>query len=956
MILSFAGFVSVAVEDKYGNPISNIPVDFTVLQPVEQTTCSNPNQDTSAAYLIKTEEPCIKDIPVWGECGKSTTQTLPVLTSPYGAAVEIVLGGVPGAEYPIEAVAGQLREVFHLYTYPFGNCDGDTEPAVQLVLQYTYPADPYGNNIDAGSPGSKIPLKARMYYLVEKGTNVDVTINCGSDTKVCPRTVGSRQYEVVTGFKDATVTFSGMEGTPEGKGIYTAMYTLQPGLNTIEIQGSASMEQTRAVPICPDCEERTETITQTAAATMEVYGVEVEIQPLPVVLLNELGFIREDYRINYTITPPQYRAYSGYLIIYKDKTAVEYIPIEPEPEGTVILSRGFWFDAEAGYEIEIVLNYGTGVEIRSGRVPLKIVQLYIEKEDPEYPDVKLRWNDYYPALGGKIVTVRTTQNSLEGNVLTCNILQSTLDALADINPSATVTCETVDQQITEGRMRFRLTAEGIGPMINNDPATGLDEIEIGISLQKDGNIYENVIEATYNIKNNHNTTLGEVLEGEAVFVYDRTFAENHRGKTVSTVTGDDKKKIDFVQEMLNQVIPRKRSAVDYVLIGEDGYYGDETADAISKFKSSFNIEVNTGLDNLTDIYRKLMKDYGLEGREAEYLDRIIDKQVLVGKVERTDRAGTVMKDELINGTGTASDTGLYELYANVVRPFIEAMIQEAERYAGIRGAAVPTDNWVARTGQGNMNSTNPHGPGMSYCYGCKDDIESFNRTVANCRAEMTEEIRARETDDIIGNEYRGNINETCAIEPGTTKDWAGLYSREYVMWAESGRISQHPFNPVYWAGIDCSGLVQRVIENGRKVVSGINITIPSPPDWIGSGAFFTDDTRVYYIQNPSSAEDRVRVQRKIHRGDLVRYNGHISIVYSDRPECTRSTDSSGEEQTNCSYEIIHAYGGDENGEYTCPDIPEASENRGRTVFGRKVMRTWDNIGIPKGFGRIKLWN
>ena len=164
-ILSFAGFVSLSIEDEYDNPISNQGVELTVLSPAERSSCPNPNKDTRQAYLLKTDETCIKDAPVWGECGDTGAQTLDVFTSPEGAAVQVVLGGVPDAEYSIEATAGQLKEVFHLYTNVFGNCDGMSEPSAQLVLQYIYPADRYGNNINAGRPGTEIPVMARMYYL-----------------------------------------------------------------------------------------------------------------------------------------------------------------------------------------------------------------------------------------------------------------------------------------------------------------------------------------------------------------------------------------------------------------------------------------------------------------------------------------------------------------------------------------------------------------------------------------------------------------------------------------------------------------------------------------------------------------------------------------------------------------------------------------------------------------------
>ncbi len=48
------------------------------------------------------------------------------------------------------------------------------------------------------------------------------------------------------------------------------------------------------------------------------------------------------------------------------------------------------------------------------------------------------------------------------------------------------------------------------------------------------------------------------------------------------------------------------------------------------------------------------------------------------------------------------------------------------------------------------------------------------------------------------------------------------------------------------------------------------------------------------------------LQNKIKKGDLVGYEKHISMVYSDRASC----DAGGE---NCQYEIIHAYGGIEKG-------------------------------------------
>jgi hypothetical protein len=52
--------------------------------------------------------------------------------------------------------------------------------------------------------------------------------------------------------------------------------------------------------------------------------------------------------------------------------------------------------------------------------------------------------------------------------------------------------------------------------------------------------------------------------------------------------------------------------------------------------------------------------------------------------------------------------------------------------------------------------------------------------------------------------------------------------------------------------------------------------------------------------------------------------------------------------------MIHAYGGDSNQQYTYPS--HDVDNVGKVIFGRKVLITWENIGNPRGFGRVKLWD
>jgi hypothetical protein len=74
------------------------------------------------------------------------------------------------------------------------------------------------------------------------------------------------------------------------------------------------------------------------------------------------------------------------------------------------------------------------------------------------------------------------------------------------------------------------------------------------------------------------------------------------------------------------------------------------------------------------------------------------------------------------------------------------------------------------------------------------------------------------------------------------------------------------------------------------------------------------------------------------------------MVYSDRPwDC--KPDSKG--KTNCTYEIIHAYGEE------CTDYDKKTGGCKSGAFSRKVLKTqgkFKGFPNPTGFGRIKLWD
>ena len=162
------------------------------------------------------------------------------------------------------------------------------------------------------------------------------------------------------------------------------------------------------------------------------------------------------------------------------------------------------------------------------------------------------------------------------------------------------------------------------------------------------------------------------------------------------------------------------------------------------------------------------------------------------------------------------------------------------------------------------------------------------------------------------------------------------------------------YDAKYWAGIDCSGLVQRSLTRANKAnIPGIKSEVqdlgPSMCDLPGQAKCGKDIYSQDFIPSyaykfnvsGTTATTQAEVLKKVKRGDVVVSKGHIAMVYSDSV------------QNNGNYEIIHAYGG---------DCTEYDKNTGLCkigAFSRKVLTTSNKFkGFPdtKGFGRIKLWD
>jgi hypothetical protein len=125
---------------------------------------------------------------------------------------------------------------------------------------------------------------------------------------------------------------------------------------------------------------------------------------------------------------------------------------------------------------------------------------------------------------------------------------------------------------------------------------------------------------------------------------------------------------------------------------------------------------------------------------------------------------------------------------------VDVMIAETELFAG---NAVPTDQWIARTGE----IASEHGVCMSYCFGCKQTVQQFNDTVVNCEPESTTVIREREV-NVNQINYRGHVSMDeqgeCTVVATGGGRWAGLYHSIGNMneWADysAGAVNPAAFN------------------------------------------------------------------------------------------------------------------------------------------------------------------
>jgi len=384
LVFNYVGPAQIIVEDENNNPVANSPVTFQALNAYGFDTCYS-LAEAKPALLIGSSNTCYSKIPYYGECGTPLT-SISEKTDYFGAAAAgVMMGSIPGAHYDIkvDAVAiaaggGRVPSVTVPYsTYAVGNpCGSSTnDPSVVLYTSYLYEVDTLGNNITAARSGSQVPLKARLYALRENATHQDVVKSC--DGATCSKIIGNRTFTNTTDFVSSGVTFSTADSGNQaaqtaGQGLFTGSYTLKPGVNTITVKGSATIVRDRT-EVCPDCSVVHQNLNLTAETTMKVFGVDISVPKTPLQVTTDAnGYSLNDLVLSYTIAPAEYTAQIAHVLLFKDGQEFNYVTTEKSGQGSGSFLKGFKFEAGSSYDLQVVLNNGSGVEIRSDKVPVAV--------------------------------------------------------------------------------------------------------------------------------------------------------------------------------------------------------------------------------------------------------------------------------------------------------------------------------------------------------------------------------------------------------------------------------------------------------------------------------------------------------------------------------------------------------------------------------------------------------
>lgn len=367
----WAGDLQVAVEDEHDNPVSNVVVTFAVGERLFEPSCPPPAEFLPAVVFAE----CAATVPRLGDCGSSSVV---VRSSAFGASAGVILGDTVLTAHTITAAVEGLPPVQQRYlaqtfiAVPPHHCK--TFPGT-LHAEVVFPIDQEGNNISAARAGRAMssPIDLRLYYARPKSED--------------PQSPEYSRVEWVPTSGDVSLSVdNGGSASPVasvGEGRYQSTVTTgpAPAANTVTLQATnvhtiTLDEQGRVVPTTADMEPRP--VTRVWGVLPQVVGT----VPDPPVL-GPSGQTTAELKIGYEIEPAEYRSSLAEILLYEDgELRGTSVGTARQGAGAATVQRGFPFDVEHDYELEVALNRGSSVEVRSDRFRLPLRQKILRNVSP----------------------------------------------------------------------------------------------------------------------------------------------------------------------------------------------------------------------------------------------------------------------------------------------------------------------------------------------------------------------------------------------------------------------------------------------------------------------------------------------------------------------------------------------------------------------------------------------
>jgi pimeloyl-ACP methyl ester carboxylesterase len=383
---TFSGTLWVQVADEYGNPVSNKTVTFSpgVISYLGMTP--GPDSGEKPAKLIASANSC-SGIPTLS-C-VAATDSITTVTGYNGATAGIILGNVENTEYTIDvkstrdqngvATSTPISTTFTHRTVAIPR-NGVAMITPYLDANYLLHFDDRGNRIDVGAAGSVFGPKliTELIYYEEKHT-VAIRHNCTSNCYYLKGTGIINPTKVINGRVDFTPQMGGGSVNPSSvtntdSSIYNTTLTLgaAPSLNVVNVKGAYQADIpgiNKATGI-----EYTTPTNLDAATSISIWGIGLSLDTSSPVFIDKNGYPEADTYFPFQINPRAYTTRNVDMRFFENQNYLGFVTVNPS--GQLVLSQGgAKFDLTKTYSADVVLNWGSGIEVRSITVPLDITTM-----------------------------------------------------------------------------------------------------------------------------------------------------------------------------------------------------------------------------------------------------------------------------------------------------------------------------------------------------------------------------------------------------------------------------------------------------------------------------------------------------------------------------------------------------------------------------------------------------